>query len=180
MLFLKPFIKTIILAAILFFLLIYLGMKYHWVETFQNKVNRIELNIPAQSAVIGEFDNVKLDEGSPKDFQPSLIQGQEQEQEQEASALLADMTKGQIAERCQKLFRKTAMDKDLRELAVGDCVVSIYRKKTILSSIQNRQAQVKRKNATQQCQRTINHTKFSNEVERQLLVGICVSDKLNR
>ncbi|HIQ14174.1 MAG TPA: hypothetical protein EYH38_01205 [Leucothrix sp.] len=176
MLFLKPFIKTIILAAILFFLLIYLGMKYHWVETFQNKVNKIELNIPAQSAVIGEFDNVKLDEGSPKDFQPILIQGQEQG----ASALLADMTKGQIAEQCQKLFRKTAMDKDLRELAVGDCVVSIYRKKTILSSIQNRQDQVKRKNATQQCQRTINHTKFSNEIERQLLVGICVSDKLNR
>ncbi|MCF6190187.1 MAG: hypothetical protein L3J51_06905 [Cocleimonas sp.] len=175
MLFLKPFIRTIILATLLFFLLIYLGIKYHWVETFQNKANKIELNIPAQSAVIGEFDNVKI-EGDSKVFQPSLIQGQKQE----ASALLADMTKGQIAERCQKLFRKTAMDKGLRELAVGDCVVSIYRKKTSLSSIQNRQTQIKRQNATQQCQRTINQTKYSNEIERQLLVGICVSDKLNR
>lgn len=175
MLFLKPFIRTIILATILFFLLVYLGMKYHWVETFQNKANKIELNIPAQSSVIGEFDNVKI-EGSIKDFQPSLIQGKKHK----VSALLADMTKGQIAERCQQLFRKTAMDKGLRELAVGDCVVSIYRKNPSIRSTQNRQIQIKRQNATQQCQRTINQTKVSNEIERQLLVGICVSDKLNR
>ena len=127
MLFLKPFIRTIILAAILFFLLVYLGMKYHWIEIFYNKTNKIELSIPAQSAVNGELDNVKI-EGSSKDFQPSLIQGQEQEE----SALLADMTKGQIAERCQQLYRKTAMDNGLRELAVGDCVVSIYRKKDLI------------------------------------------------
>ncbi len=174
MLFLKPFIRTIILAAILFFLLVYLGMKYHWVEIFQNKANKIELNIPTQSKVIGGF-NIKV-EGSPKDFQPSLIQGQEQE----ASAQLAEMTKEQIAERCQQLFRKTAMDKGLRELAVGDCVVSIFREKNSLRSPQNRQTQIKKQNATQQCQRTINQTKFSNEIEKQLLLGICVSDKLNR
>jgi len=174
MLFLKPFIRTIILAAILFFLLVYLGMRYHWIETFQNKTNEIELNIPTQSKVIGEFNNVKV-EGSPKDFQPSLIQGQEQE----ANAQLAEMTKEQIAERCQQLFRKTAMDKGLIDLAVGDCVVSIFREKTLINSTQNRQIQLKRQNATQQCQRTINKTQFSNEIERQLLLGICVSDKLN-
>ena len=175
MLFLKPFIRTIILATILFFLLVYLGMKYHWVEIFQNKANKIELNIPTQSKVIGGFNNIKV-EGSPKDFQPSLIQGKEQE----ASAQLAEMTKEQIAERCQQLFKKTAMDKGLRELAVGDCVVSIFREKNSLRSPQNRETQIKRQNATQQCQRTINKTKFSNEIEKQLLLGICVSDKLNR
>ena len=174
MLFLKPFIRTIILAAILFFLLIYLGMKYHWVEIFHNKTNKIELNIPTQSAVNGERDNVKV-EGSAKEFQPSLIQGQEQQ----ATAFLADMTKGQIAERCQQLYRKTAMSKDLMDLAVGDCVVSIYREKISLGSTQNRQIQIKRQNATQQCQRTMSQTKVSNDIERQLLVGICVSDTLN-
>ncbi len=123
MIFLKPFIRTIILATILFFLLIYLGMKYHWVEIFHHKTNKIELNIPAQSAINGEYENLKI-EGKSKEFQPSLIQGQEQ-----ASTFLADMTKEQIAERCQQLFKKTAMGKDLMDLAVVDCVLSSYKKR---------------------------------------------------
>jgi len=172
MLFLKSFIRIIILATILFFLLVYLGMKYDWVEIFQNKTNKVELNIPVQSAVNGEFDNVKT-KNSPKDFQPSLFQGQEQE----AIALLADMTKEQVAERCQQLFKKTTIDKNLLDLAIGDCVVSIFREKTSLNSTQSSQIQIQRQNAIQQCQRSINQSQFSNEIERQLLIGICVSDK---
>ena len=139
MLFLKPFIRTIILATILFFLLVYLGMKYHWVENFNSKTNKIALSIPDQSALMGEFDNVKL-EGDSKGFQPSLIQ----RKEPKVSAQLADMTKRQVVKHCQQLFRKTAMDRGLRELVVVDCVVSLYREKSLLGTTQNRQIKIKR------------------------------------
>jgi len=174
MLFLKPIIKTLIISTVLFFILVYLGMKYHWVVYLQNKPTNVELAIPEQPFVISKFESIKIEDDLEK-IQPSLIQ------EHGTSALLVNMDKGQIKKSCQQLFRKMAMNNDQIEIAVGDCVVSNFKTSdnNPLQSTQNRQIQTQRRNAEQQCQQMIAKTYYNSDIEKQLLIGICISSKLN-
>ena len=40
---LKPLLRTTILASILFLLLVYMGMKYHWIDAFKKEQRKVTI-----------------------------------------------------------------------------------------------------------------------------------------
>ena len=184
MLFLKPLIKTILVSCILFFALVYLGMKYHWVGFNQNDKST-ELKIPKRSSTldsenidkISQFNNIVTD--NEEDFHPQIIQTVS------SNSLVYHMTKMQVAKSCTQLLSNKVKDVGLLELAIGDCVISNYRDSIIetqveegeIRSTKSRQAQLRRNNVLKTCQQSLSFESYSNEIEKQLLLGICISGK---
>ncbi len=175
--YLKPLIKTTFIASLLFFVLVFLGMKYHWIEFFQNKSNNnTELVIPEQKPLPDVARNGVEEERVDEDFQPQLIQTQE------PGSLIENMTKEQVELHCSELYQATE-DKVLLELAVGNCVLNNFKdpyqdtnlEESDFKSSNNRQIQTQKKNMMIQCQQQVEQLTYSNEVERQLLLGVCVS-----
>ena len=185
--FLKPLVKTLFVSSILFFALVYLGMKYHWIGfTPNNNDKNLELKIPKHSQTLASntADNSLLSSESigeeiEKDYQPQIIQTPR------SSSLVINMTKAQVIESCTQLLKKKMTDTNLLELAVGDCVISNYRDSIIetpleegaMGSTSNRQVQLRKNNILKTCRQNISFTNTSNEIEKQLLLGICMSGK---
>jgi len=185
--FLKPLFKTIIISSLLFFVLVFLGMKYHWIGIIQDdKGKNKELIIPHQSknldAETSTSNLLSQNQNSDEIFQPQIIQTEK------TSTLVNNMTKTLVKESCLQLLRRTIIDSDTLELAVGNCVISNYRDPIIetrmeegmVKPTQSRQAQTRRNNIIESCQQRIyseNIITNANEVEKQLLLGICVSGK---
>jgi hypothetical protein len=191
MTFLKPLVKTVFLSSILFFALVYLGMKYHWIGFNPNDNDKkLELKIPKHSQTLASntanhslLSSEGSEDESEKGYQPQIIQTSR------SSSLVINMTKAQVIESCTQLLRKKMADTNMLELAVGDCVISNYRDPIIETSLEwgamrstsNRQVQLRRNNILKICKQSIssaNTAKFSNEIEKQLLLGICISGKL--
>jgi hypothetical protein len=180
MLFLKPLLKTIIISSLLFFVLVYLGMKYHWIGFYPDDNKNMELTIPDSPAMLNTNNstnvNSEMNQAS-EEFQPQIIQSVR------FSTAVSNLNKEQIRESCTSLLRRTILNVGLLELAVGDCVISNYRDSIreidvnteSLSSAKNGQVQIQKNNSKNACIRRLNHKNYSNEVEKQLLLGICMS-----
>jgi hypothetical protein len=199
MLFLKPLIKTTLIASVLFFALVYLGMKYHWIGYLDgNNDKAIELAIPANAAALKNDptksntfksnDAVNSDLSSdqnasenPEDFTPEIIQTV-----RSSSNAAVNMSKEQIKTGCTNLLKRTITDAGLLELAIGDCVISNFRdsireiksNEESVRSTKNRQAQIQKNNIRNACIQRLNRKNYTNEVEKQLLLGICMSREL--
>jgi len=173
---LKSFIKTALISIVIFFALVFLGMKYHWIGYFQRGNNQdMTLSIP-DIPVSPELANNGVEEENVEgDFQPEIIQTLS------SDSLLDNMTKIQVEENCQQLYQEET-DELLLELAVGNCVLSNYNdpyqevSEEKGTSSNNRQKQTQKKNAIDTCSQKVDEISYNNEIERQLLVGICVSD----
>lgn len=171
----KPFIRITILSLILTSLLIYLGVKYHWVDHFNKSSGfAIELEIPAKKNI--DTNNLSLDK--PKDpFAPDIIQNNT------SNAALDSMNKEQITEQCENLLSRELKDPLTLELATVNCVVSNFQETFQNVKVQKNviEDQLKKKKSIyqRQCnQQFIQSTQYS-IIEKQLLIGICVSDKIN-
>ncbi len=174
---LKPFIKTFIVSSVLFFILVFLGMKYHWVGFFQNKNNQnIELDIPQNTALSASDATPRLT--GIEEFQPEIISAEE------SATLIVNMTKNQIKSHCIALYKNSSADEVLKEFAIGDCVISNYKEvikedtsqeTSVFKSTNNRQIQINNKNITLACEQKVSQMVYSNDIERQLLQGVCVS-----
>ena len=184
--FFKPIIKTSILAALSFFIIVILGMKYHWIEKIHlgNDKQQV-IPIPArsekeqvsQTSTLQEEKN-SLVKSSDKDFEPTVVT------DVDYAEVIAKMDKEGVFEACTSLYANSDQLLELKELAIADCVVSNYSepdKKTESSSSNNRQKQIQKKNATLACWKELQlgGTDYS-KLEQQLLVGVCVADKLSR
>lgn len=180
MLFLKPLLKTIIISSLLFFVLVYLGMKYHWIGFYSDDNKNMELTIPDSPAMLNTNNSTNVNsetDQTSEDFQPQIIQSVR------SSTTVSNMTKEQIRESCTNLLKRTISNVGLLELAVGDCVISNYRdsireitvSSESLSSAKSRQTQIQANNIRNACIQRLNHKNYSNEVEKQLLLGICMS-----
>jgi len=170
---LKPFVGVTFFSMILALLLILLGVKYHWGDYFQPRNNRssIELSLP-------EAPFVDLDENIvTKDktlFIPEIVQNKN------SNTLLASMNKEQMEEQCINLLSKNIRELSMLELAAANCVVSNYQEdfEDIDSLVEDKDLSRKKLAATKQCVDQHQFTSFYSEIETQLLIGICVSDKL--
>ena len=182
--FLSPLIKTLLVSALLFFILVFLGMKYHWIGFNHNDKN-IKLNIPKSTPVLGAVEQVKLSQDNnlssalnlasnteERRFQPQIIQTAR------PSSLVINMTKVQVVESCRQLLKKKIINTDLLELAVGNCVISNYRDSIIDTKEEEEKMSSAKSNVLKACQHSVAISgNYSNEIERQLLLGICVSGK---
>lgn len=179
MLFIKPLIKTFLIACVMFFIVVFLGMKFHWVNVFKANKHAIKLKIPSQTL---STSAEKVIDNEITDFEPQIININE------VDISLKGMTKQQIENHCKTLLRKSVIDTVLLELSVGNCVLSNYRgeiKNNNLNigssnSTNNRQIQTQKNNASLSCKRRVKQQGFSNEIEELLLQGMCVSNALNR
>ncbi len=174
---LKPFIKTLLISALLFFALVFLGMKYHWIGFFQTKNDKnIELAIPEVAPPPDVANNGVEEEIVEGEFQPEIIVTQE------SGTLVENMTKEQVEKSCQQLYQAES-DMTLLELAIGDCVLSNFNDpyqevnfEGNASSTNNRQKLIQKRNILNKCQQKIDQMAYNNEVERQLLMGVCASN----
>ena len=157
-------------------LLIYLGVKYHWGDHLKTVPDAsIELSIPDKKLT---DINIQIVEGNNSNFfDPEIVLNNTD------STLITSMNKEQITEHCINLLSKGLKDPLTLELATVNCVVSNYQPTFQNSKKLNNdlEAGLKKKKLlfNQQCKQQYNQSSQNSMLEKQLLVGICVSDKLN-
>jgi len=199
----KPFIRTIILAGILFFLLVYLGMQYHWGETLKKSTSKppqkqLELSIPKAEDLVEEPQDltVPIIDVEPLEAEDALSEEENQNDELfepeiikngPTIALIDSMTKDQIAIQCQQLYNQSfnMADDPSVDLLIGNCVVSNFQEPFEESiktpQIIQKEQQIKQR-AISNCRYQILQPDNNglSGIEKQLLIGICVSNQINQ
>jgi len=176
MLALKPFIRISILSIILTSLLIYFGVRYHWGNHFHTKSDvSIELTL-SDNKLLNTNINVVVANNSNL-FNPEIIKNNK------INTLLESMNKEQITEQCINLLSKELKDPLTLELATVNCVVSNHQEIFQNAKELNDDLEVgfnkKKLLFSQQCSNQYKQSQQYSILEKQLLLGICVSDKLN-
>jgi len=169
---LKPFIRVTILSTILALVLIYLGINYHWGVKPSSKPSN-ELVIPEKVKADIAVDKSDI---SKSNYSPEIIISKNE------NALLDSMNKEQITEHCANLLSREYKDQITLELATVNCVMSNYQEtfqnlKSSDDKIYNdHQKQLLLK---KQCIKDHNQKKEYSLIDRELLIGMCVSDRMN-
>ncbi|MEB8432243.1 hypothetical protein OO007_08380 [Cocleimonas sp. KMM 6892] len=91
--------------------------------------------------------------------------------------LITSMTKDQVELHCKSLLNKTIKSNDQLSLAVVNCMVSNYQEP--LQSVHDTSYLKKKKTLRNACQKQFRHTNYS-QIEKQLLIGMCISDKITQ
>jgi len=128
------------------------------------------LEIPKKQPIVDENDGSNNSKDAK--FNPEIIEDNNQ-------SVLDSMTKGQIAEHCSSLLSKQINDSVTLELATVNCVMSNYQEtfQNINEQDKNSALAAQKKNKTKKyCARQIQHNKQLTSIEKELLIGICVSD----
>lgn len=164
-------------------------MKYHWIDAFkkedaQLKSNVAEIAVPkpevANDLVTDFIDDSESHSDEENFFLPEIIKNNA------ATSLIDAMTKGQIALYCETLYYQSLnMAEDPNaDILIGNCVVSNYQEpfqETIKTTKMFQQEQQLKLQAVKYCRQDIqdfSNNDFSN-IEKELLVGICVSNHIN-
>jgi len=163
---------------ILALLIIYLGIKYHWSDYLKpNKSKNIStLEIPAISNNITSkinktnFNNHNLIEAEI--FKPEIIHLSQN------NDLISSMNKDQVELHCKTLLRKSITNNEQLNLAVINCIVSNYQES--LQTINDTSYLKKKEKLRQTCQKQFVDTRNYSNIEKQLIIGICTSDRLTQ
>lgn len=173
---LRPFVRVTLLSAILAALLIYLGINYHWGDYLKpTPETPVVLAIPEKD---NENQLASLNSSlvnPPTQFSPQIVAPNN------GNDLLDSMNKEQITEHCTNLLSNEIKEPLTLELATVNCVMSNYQETFQQeATIENtsKASQQNRLILKQQC--TNNYAQDSNYslIHRELLIGICVSDRL--
>lgn len=152
-------------------LLIILGIKYHWGDFFSDNAKPvIELDIPEKLKTINVKNNQDQSENT---YSPEIIKGSKSE------SLVSGMNKEQVEKACSYLLIKTSKDDLLLELAIANCVVSNFQD-SYQEASNNKSSETIKKKTYIGCSRNINPLQQYSTMEKQLLIGICVSDSISQ
>ena len=171
MAFIKPLFRTLFFSSLLFFIAVFLGMKYHWIRSNTSPSAAQETALPPSNVVEttlnDSLDNNKLNKPNADSFTPQIMDVET------PSSLLLQMSKVQVKKACQTLSEKMSMDKGMSNLFVLNCVVSNYKEPyQELSQIEKD----KSRTYLLRCQKeAAQQTMPLQPLERELLTGICVS-----
>ncbi len=167
-------LRVFILSTILFFLLVYLGIKYHWGDHLNNKEETsLTFQLP-ETNNISIQQEVIVDGDQNENFDnPQILENIDQ------AEILSLMSKEQIRDNCENLLNKTLKDETALLVATGNCVVSNYQKDANENQV-NRDSDEKHKAVVAACKRKYQNIRDYSNIEKQLLTGICVSDTLSR
>ena len=186
MLFLKPFFKTIVFSSMTFLLVVILGMKYHWVSFVFDKNSKPTkvISIDESSNLVASKQisinkpifapaNAAIEDKAPI-FEPIIID------DNSVINVLRNMTKTQLTDKCDQLFAKLYSQSTQKDIFVGNCVVSnfneVFQESPINNSVDADQLKSQRLKADKRCRSQRNLPQTLTSVEKELLVGICVSD----
>ena len=155
----------------------YLGIKYHWGDHFNKKAPIYsELEIPQLDK--SKYDAIEVNHMDKADevYVPEIVV------DDKSVSFVESMNKEQVIVLCKDIFSKTIKGEIQLELAVTNCVVSNYQDS--YQNVLTADGAIKRKKlrqiATKKCSSELNHIKTYSVIEKQLLIGICVSDELSR
>ena len=172
----KQIILFSLISSLLFLMLVYLGMHYHWVDVLNSNDNdQTILPIPPIQPSANKLNSSSDEEGVGQTlphFKPVIIPADQNK------SLLATLTKGQISQHCLSIFNKLHNTRDTQELFIADCVLSNYKEpiqtyQEDQTSAQNQLDQSIRK----KCQMSSgSNTDKLSFVEKELLVGMCLSN----
>ena len=159
-------------------LLIYLGVKYHWGDHFKPVPNgSVELSIPVKDQKFAKKEKIEI--STNDQFNPEI------EKNITGDTLLTSMNKEQITEQCINLMSKnsTSIDSLSLELATVNCVVSNHQETFQVSHKLSNKLTEKFKSQyllfKQRCNKQFLQNSSYSSLEKELLIGICVSDRLN-
>ena len=187
----------------MFFLLVYLGMQYHWGETLKKSVSKppqeqLEPAIPeTENLVEGSQDlTVPIIDVEPLESEDALSEEENQNDESfqpeiikngPSIALIDSMTKDQIAIQCQQLYNQTfnMADDPNVDILIGNCVVSNFQEpfeESVKTPQIIQQEQRIKQRAISNCRYQILQPDSDglSGIEKQLLIGICVSNQINQ
>lgn len=118
----KSLSLTLIISMILFFGMVSMGMKYHWVDKINNNNNtqNVDLKIPQQ--VVNDEQTTHFQSKQPLDFKPVVLQHDLNNNHSSFST----MTKQQVIDYCTAHVQKSTLANEQMTLAIGDCVVTRY------------------------------------------------------
>lgn len=175
MLTLKPFIRITLLSLMLASLLIYLGIQYHWGDKLKETHDTsVELSLP-DNKIVSTNDDVVTDNSNL--FNPEIVINNS------ADTFLSSMNKEQIAEQCLNLLSKELKEPLALELATVNCVMSNHQETFQNSQELNEKLKQEINNKkllfSQQCKNQLKQTTQYSLLEKQLLLGICISDRFN-
>lgn len=173
---LKPFVRISVLSIILTFLLISLGVKYHWGDYFKKGPSAsMELNIPDENKSAKNINAIEVK--GANSYLPELVQ------ESNSSSLIDSMNKEQITEHCINFLSRDIKNPLNLELASVNCVLSNFQETFQILNIKDKQSEVeltkKRLLLEQECVRSLIPNSKNTSIENQLAIGMCISDKLN-
>lgn len=175
-------IRVTILSAILASLLIYLGINYHWGDYLKPtpKPSTVLLLPEKTDVEKTDVDNsetiTQTSETKNPTYNPEIINTNNE------NPLLDSMNKEQITEHCTNLLSTEIKEPITLELATVNCVMSNYQEtfqnsKTVDNDV--KRVQHKRLSLKNQCAREYIQSPNHSLIHRELLIGICVSDRLN-
>ena len=166
----KNVLRTILLSILLFLILVFLGIKYHWVNLLRDRESHQNITLEIPENINKQVPNNQAVE-EKQEFEAEIMSGVQNDSQ------LARMTKVQIIQLCQNLADKLKSDALQKELFVGDCVVSNY-KETIQDS---ETIQVVPEDIKQLCiQQSQSSGTNLPSLELKLLQGICISNEVNQ
>jgi len=172
----KPFVRVTVLSAILASLLIYLGINYHWGNYLKPPPEQSSvLLLPDQNKTNSDDTNVIAAKFPKPDYDPKIIEVDS------SNSLIDSMNKAQITEHCVDLLSGEISDESVLELATVNCVMSNFQEtfqntktEEVLKALKK-----KRLNFKKQCNREYRHNPNQPQIHTELLIGICVSDRIN-
>ena len=172
----KHLLRTILLSILLFLILIFLGLKYHWVSYLHTEKVELKktLELPENEQSFSQSNVIQVEEVEL--FEPEIVEITKD------SVPLENMTKAQVIDACGSLYDKTSGDGTLKEIFVGNCVVSNYQESYQEINIEQKQDdalhQKKREQARRKCLQQQPQTGQFDSLDSLLLIGICISNLL--
>ena len=175
----KTLLWTIVLAVLIFFVVVFFGMKYQWVQALQNKKTipneKIELKIPETNAVTTPTlvdEKVRVSKGSGE-FSPSLL-GEETD-----IVDFTGMPLELVVKECRRISKKIGVPEDRFAQSVNECAARNFQGKAPEQMAHSRNVMA---GLRKQCKGRIPYaqqTLFSPE-EMKLLIDECVADLMKQ
>lgn len=184
----KTLLLTVSISVAIFFLLVYLGMKFEWVKALQNKKTikneEVELAIPNKSldqpiekpALENEPDvapqavtNDGVGANDKNKFTPSLIG------EETAVVDFTGMPLELVVEECRRISRKVGVPREQFNQSINECAVRNFQGRTSNDVTRSRNINA---GFRQQCRKVIpvDQQELLSPEEMKLLVDECVAD----
>ena len=194
----KTLLWTVALSVLIFFTLVYLGMKFQWVDALQDKKNleneKVALEIPKnpQAEVVepelidekqrsGELNTADMDEedateeggDTPKDTKTSFSHSLIGEETQLVD--FTGMPLEMVVEECRRISKKVGIPAEQFNQSANECATRNFQGRTSDNPARSRNVQAKLR---KQCKDSIPEEQqalFSPE-EMKLLIDECVVD----
>jgi hypothetical protein len=179
----KTLLWTIVASILIFFILVYLGMKFQWVRALQHtktlENEKIILAIPEATNTVRpplelleekeRLERLKAEKLSIKSYPYSLVG------EETRRVNFKGMSRKAVVKECRRISKKVGIPAGQFKQSVNECTVRNFQGRTTANMARSRNAQIALRRQCKQTFPTDQQALFSPE-EMKLLIDECVAD----